>query len=105
MRIGIMFEVSSSDRRCLERVVIDRNAAQKHVWRASISLLYADDVGTTAIMRHTGKSKTCMWRRQERFMAEGVDGLLRDKTRPSRIAHVPRRRADARRAFCRDPAQ
>ena len=38
------------------------------------------------IMRQTGKSKTCVWRWQERFMAEGIDGLLRDKTRPSRIA-------------------
>src|SRR3546814_16048675 len=34
----------------------------------------------------TGKSKTCVWRWQERFMAEGVDGLLRDKTRPPGIA-------------------
>ena len=37
-------------------------------------------------MRQTGKSKTCVWRWQERYMAAGVDGLLRDKTRPSRIA-------------------
>lgn len=37
-------------------------------------------------MRRTGKSKTCVWRWQERFAEEGVDGLLRDKTRPSRIA-------------------
>jgi len=37
-------------------------------------------------MRQTGKSKTCVWRWQERFMSEGVDGLFRDKTRPSRIA-------------------
>ena len=36
-------------------------------------------------MRETGKSKTCVWRWQERFAAEGVDGLLHDKTRPSRI--------------------
>jgi hypothetical protein len=34
-------------------------------------------------MATTGKSKTYVWRWQERFMAEGVDGLLRDKTRPS----------------------
>ena len=27
----------------------------------------------------------CVWRWQERFAAEGVEGLLRDKTRPSRI--------------------
>ena len=28
-------------------------------------------------MRETGKSKTCVWRWQERFAVEGVDGLLR----------------------------
>jgi transposase len=86
MRTGIKFEVSLPDRLRLEQVVRDRNAAQKHVWRARIILLSADGVGTAAIMRQTGKSKTCVWRWQERFMAAGTDGLLRDKTRPSRIA-------------------
>ena len=38
-------------------------------------------VGTSGIERQTGKDKTCVWRWQERFMREGVDGLLRDKTR------------------------
>ena len=85
MRSGISFTVSCSDRLRLERKVGDRNAAQKHVWRAAIILLSANGVGTAAIMRRTGKSKTCVWRWQERFMEEGVDGLLRDKTRPSRI--------------------
>ena len=47
-----------------------------------------EGVGTNAIMRETGKSKTCVWRWQERFAAEGVDGLLRDKTRPSRIPEL-----------------
>src|SRR4030081_1844883 len=39
-------------------------------------------------MRRTGKAKTSVRRWQERFMdegVEGVEGLLRDKTRPSRI--------------------
>jgi transposase len=54
-------------------------------WRAAIILLSADGVGTNEIMRRTGKSKTCVWRWQERFMKEGIDGLLDDKTRPSRI--------------------
>jgi hypothetical protein len=36
-------------------------------------------------MRQTGKSKTCVWRWQERFATKGFEGLLRDKTRPSRI--------------------
>ena len=56
--------------------------------RAQIVLLSAAGVGTNAIMRETGKSKTCVWRWQERFAVEGVDGLLRDKTRPSRIAKL-----------------
>ncbi len=42
----------------------------------------ADGCGTTEIMRRTGKAKTAVWRWQERFMQAGVDGLLRDKTRP-----------------------
>ena len=85
MRSGISITVSPADRRCLQALTRDRNAAQKHVWRARIVLLTAEGLGTNEIMRRTGKSKTCVWRWQERFMEEGFDGLLRDKTRPSRI--------------------
>ena len=85
MRTGISITLGSPDRHRLEAVVGDRNAAQKHVWRAAIILFSADGLGTHAIMRQTGKSKTCVWHWQERFMTDGVDGLLRDKTRPSRI--------------------
>ena len=85
MREGISVEVSTADRARLEVVVADRNSPQKHVWRARIVLGTADGLGTGEIMRRTGKSKPCVWRWQERFMREGVAGLLRDKTRPSRI--------------------
>ncbi len=85
MREGIIVKVSAADRSRLEAVVADRNSPQKHVWRSRIVLLTADGLGTVEIMRLTGKSKTAVWRWQERFMADGVDGLLRDKTRPSRI--------------------
>jgi transposase len=85
MRPGISITLSPADRRRLEALVGDRNAAQKHVWRARIVLLSADSIGTNEIMRRTGKSKTCVWRWQERFAEEGYQGLLRDKTRPSRI--------------------
>ena len=85
MRTGISITLTTSTRLRLEAVIGDGNSLQKHAWRAAIVLLSADDVGTNEIMRRTGKSKTCVWRWQERFMQEGVDGLLRDKTRPSRI--------------------
>ena len=85
MRTGICITLKPGDRRRLAALTRDRNAPHKHVWRAEIVLLSADGVGTNEIMRQTGKSKTCVWRWQERFMQAGYDGLLRDKTRPSRI--------------------
>src|ERR1700712_4737684 len=85
MRSGIVIDLTSADREHLERISTDRNTPQKHVWRAEIVLLSADGFGTSEIMRRTGTSKTCVWRWQERFMQKGVEGLLRDKTRPSRI--------------------
>ena len=48
-------------------------------------LLTGDRVGTNEIMRQTGLGKVSVWRWQERYIEAGVDGLLRDKTRPSRI--------------------
>jgi transposase len=94
MRKGISFIVTASDRRYLNAIVADRSAPQKHVWRARVVLLSGDGHGTTAIMIATGKSKTCVWRWQERFMREGVAGLLRDKTRPSRIPPLAKDRVD-----------
>ena len=85
MRAGKSLSVSSADIRRLKALVQDRNAPQKHVWRAGIVPLTSDGVGTNEIRRRTGKSKTCVWRWQERFIEKGFDGLLRDKTRPSRI--------------------
>ena len=85
MRPGISVKLKPRDRRRLEAIVGDRNAPQKQVWRAAIVLLSAGGVGTVEIMRRTGKSKTCVWRWQERFAEEGFEGLLRDRTRPSRI--------------------
>jgi transposase len=89
MRKDVVVDASAADRARLEAVAANRNSPQKHVWRATIILLTANGLGTVEIMRRTGKSKTCVWRWQERFMAAGVDGLLRDKTRPSRVPSLP----------------
>jgi transposase len=94
MRQGINVDVSAADRVRLEAVVADRNSPQKHVWRARIILLTAEGSGTVEIMRRTGKSKTAVWRWQERFMTAGVDGLLRDKARPSRVPPLGREVAE-----------
>jgi transposase len=77
--------IASADRERLAAIIADRNSAPKHVWRAQVVLLTGDRVGTAEIMRRTGLGKPSVWRWQERYVEAGVDGLLRDKTRPSRI--------------------
>src|SRR5271156_1655532 len=89
MRQGIIIDVTPADRARLQSIIRDRNSPQKHVWRARIVVLTADGQGTTAVMRAVGKGKTVVWRWQERFTHEGVEGLTRDKTRPSRIPPLP----------------
>ncbi len=78
MRSGISFTVSFRDRQRLQAIVAYPKSPQKRVWRTRFVLLSEEGVGTSAIMAETGKSKTCVWRWQERFTAEGVDGLSHD---------------------------
>src|SRR5262249_46916582 len=94
MRAGIVVNVTQVDRRRLEAIVADRCAPQKHVWRAQIILATADGCGTAEIMRQSGKAKPVVWRWQARFMEEGVDGLLRDKTRKPGKPPLPTRPTD-----------
>jgi transposase len=94
MRKGISVEVSAADRARLEAIVADRNSPHKHVWRARLILSTADGLGMGEIVRRSGKSKPCVWRWQERFMREGVPGLLRDTTRPARIPPLPQAAID-----------
>ena len=83
-RDDICLYLGPANRAKLEALIGDRNTPAKAIWRAEIVLATADGHGTNEIMRRAGKSKPCVWRWQERYVAEGVDGLTRDKTRPSR---------------------
>jgi Winged helix-turn helix len=85
MRTGITFDVTTAGRVRLETIVAADGTPQKHVWRSKIILISGDGLGTVTIMEATGKSKTCVWRCLERFMTEGVDGLLHDKSREKRL--------------------
>src|SRR5215472_7025171 len=89
MKKGVEVRLGQGDRERLEAVIGSGNSQQKHVWRARIVVLSAAGVGTMAIQRQTGKGKPTIWRWQARFMAEGVDGLLHDATRPGRKKPLP----------------
>ena len=76
--------ITAADRDQLERLVRDRNTAQKVVWRARIVLLSADGLAAGAIAAATGKSQLTVRRWRRRFLAKGVAGLLKDASRPPR---------------------
>jgi transposase len=76
--------IGVADRDELERLVRDRNTAQKVVWRARIVLLAAGGLRAGAIAAATGKSHLTVRRWRRRFLAKGVAGLLQDASRPPR---------------------
>lgn len=89
-RDDICLYLGPADRAQLEVLCANRNTPRKVVWRAEIVLATADGCGTNEIMRRAETSKPTVWRWQERYLDEGVAGLRRDKTRPSRVPPLPR---------------
>src|SRR4051794_22167561 len=82
----------ADDRAALTAILDDRNRPQKHVKRASIVLLSADRLSVLDVSRRTAMSRPAVWRWQQRFAEEGLEGLLRDKTRkPAGYRLQPRR--------------
>ena len=74
--------LSDGQRERLERVARHPRSLRKHVWRARIVPGLGSGHGLVETIRRTGMSKPTVWRWRDRFLAEGVDGLLRDATRP-----------------------
>ncbi|CAI9404785.1 IS630 family transposase ISAzba6 [Pleomorphomonas sp. T1.2MG-36] len=81
--------LNSADRDRLDQIVGDRNCPLKHVQRAKIVLLSGDRLPVLEVARRAGVSRPAVWRWQQRFAEEGVDGLLRDKTRKPGTPPLP----------------
>ena len=73
----------------------DRGRPVKHVQRAQIVLLSAERLPVLEIANRVGVSRPMVWRWQQRFAEEGIEGLLRDKTRPPGIPPVPQAKVHA----------
>jgi transposase len=71
----------AEDRERLLAIVGDRNRPLKHVQRARIILFSAERLSVLEVARRAGASRPAVWRWQARYAEQGVDGLLRDKTR------------------------
>ena len=59
----------------------DRNRPRKHIERAQIVLASADRHPAQQVAKRIGISRPTVWRWQQRFAENGIDGLLCDKTR------------------------
>src|SRR5215468_3671154 len=81
--------VSAEDRVHLAVIIDDRNRPLKHIQRAQIILLSADRLPVLQVAQRAGTSRPAVWRWQERYAEAGVEGLLRDKTRPPGRKPVP----------------
>ena len=75
--------------------VEDRGRPVKHVQRAQIILLSAERLPVLEIGKRVGISRPMVWRWQQRFAEQGIEGLLRDKTRPPGIPPVPQAKVHA----------
>ena len=73
--------LSAQAREALQIVADDRRRPVKHVLRARIVLLSDARLPVAEVARRAGVSRPMVWRWQQRFAEQGLDGLLRDKTR------------------------
>lgn len=73
--------VGSEDRARLAAILGDQNRPLKHVQLAHIILLSAERLPVLEVAHRAGLSRPAVWRWQQRYAEEGVEGLLRDKTR------------------------
>jgi transposase-like protein len=76
-------------------IVEDRRHAVKYVLRARIVLLSDTRLPVQEVARQVGVSRPMMWRWQQRFAEEGLNGLLRDKTRPPGTPATPQAEVQA----------
>src|SRR5918993_2691713 len=74
--------LTPSDRERLTTIIGDRNRPLKHIQRARIMLHSDERLPVQEVARRSDVSRPAVWRWQQRFAEAGVEGLLRDKTRP-----------------------
>ena len=81
--------VGADDRVRLTAVVGDRSRPLKHVQRARVVLHSAERLPVLDVARRVGVSRPAVWHWQRRYAEEGIEGLLRDKTRPPGTPPLP----------------
>ena len=81
--------LTAQTRDALRRVADDRRRPLAHILRTRIVLLSDRRLPVLEVAWQAGVSRPTVWRWQRRFAEEGLDGLLRDKTRPPGMPATP----------------
>ncbi len=103
-RQSVCILLPQGDRERLEGIVADRNRPLKHVQRAQIILASDRQAQVLKVAEAVGCSRPAVWRWQQRYAEEGVEGLLRDKTRkPGKPATPPDQVAKVIEMTCQAP--
>lgn len=68
--------LGDEDRKRLDAIASDRSRPLKHIQRAKIILHSAERLPVLEVARRAGVSRPAVWRWQQRYAEEGVDGLL-----------------------------
>ena len=94
MAQSVCIMLRATDRERLAAIASDRNRQHKHIERAQVILASSEGRPMQRIATQLGVSRPMVWRWQQRFAEEGVEGLLRDKTRKPGKPPIPAERVE-----------
>src|SRR6266481_2054065 len=89
MRVAARIELSVKERMRLEDLRRGRKSSMRGKERAAIVLLAADGMENKEIARQLRQDPGKVGRWRQRYAEQGLAGILKDKTRPGRIAPLP----------------
>lgn len=88
MKTSKRLTMSDSDKAALVKIARNGNTPQKMALRVRIAIMSAEGLATGRIIQDLGTSTPTITRWRARYEAEGVEGLLRDRTRPGRKKRI-----------------
>ena len=85
MRAAPQIKLDGKERRQLEKIKASRASSFRARERAAIVLLASEGLRNKEIARILGQDKMKVGRWRRRYAESGLQGILKDKTRPGRI--------------------
>jgi transposase len=85
MRVAPAIELTIKERAKLESISRARSSSVRAIERAAIVLLAADGLENQEIAQRLGQDKMKVGRWRRRYAEGGIEGILKDKSRPGRI--------------------